>query len=136
MGVYAPIYAKAAILQAPSQDSRHSASYDDRGTQASALINAARDPGGSIGISSIANVLWHREQLHQTRIVEHPVGQCSLPPKVQQQAIGWVGQQVKAQASFLAYLDALGVMALIAREATPLVLILRKVKLGGGARGH
>jgi len=33
--------------------------------QASALLNAARNTGGSIGISLVANVLWDREQFHQ-----------------------------------------------------------------------
>jgi MFS transporter, DHA2 family, multidrug resistance protein len=134
------------------------ASYDgippDKIGQASALINAARNTGGSIGISLISNVLWRREQLHQTRLVEHAIpssiqyqetlhqmtryflGQGSLPPQAQQQAIGWIGQQIQVQASFLAYMDAFGAMALIALAATPLALILRKVKLGGSVRGH
>jgi MFS transporter, DHA2 family, multidrug resistance protein len=37
---------------------------------ASALINAARNTGGSIGISLANNVLAHREQFHQSRLVE------------------------------------------------------------------
>ena len=42
-----------------------------RPDQASALINAARNTGGSIGVSLLANVLAHREQFHQNRLVEH-----------------------------------------------------------------
>src|SRR6201987_4161824 len=38
--------------------------------QASALINAARNTGGSIGVSLVSNVLTHREQFHQSRLVE------------------------------------------------------------------
>jgi MFS transporter, DHA2 family, multidrug resistance protein len=34
------------------------------------LINAARNTGGSIGISLASNVLAHREQFHQSRLVE------------------------------------------------------------------
>ena len=45
------------------------ASYDrlppGKTDQASALLNAARNTGGSIGISLVANVLWDREQFHQ-----------------------------------------------------------------------
>ena len=37
---------------------------------ASALINAARNTGGSIGVSLVSNVLTHREQFHQSRLVE------------------------------------------------------------------
>jgi len=42
----------------------------DKTDQASALINAARNTGGSIGISIASNVLAHREQFHQSRLVE------------------------------------------------------------------
>jgi DHA2 family multidrug resistance protein len=41
--------------------------------QASVLINAARNTGGSIGVSVVSNVLTHREQFHQNRLVEQVV---------------------------------------------------------------
>src|SRR6202008_5211155 len=60
------------------------ASYDgippDKTGQASALINAARNTGGSIGISLISNVLWRREQFHQNMLVDQ-----ALPSGVQYQ---------------------------------------------------
>jgi MFS transporter, DHA2 family, multidrug resistance protein len=43
----------------------------DKTDQASALINAARNTGGSIGISLVSNVVAHREQFHQSRLIEH-----------------------------------------------------------------
>ena len=53
------------------------ASYDgippDKTDQASALLNAARNTGGSIGVSLASNVLAHREQFHQSRLVEHVI---------------------------------------------------------------
>jgi DHA2 family multidrug resistance protein len=136
-----------------------SASYDgippDKTGQASALINAARNTGGSIGISLISNVLWRREQFHQTRLVDQAlpssaqyqdtlhqmtnyfVGQGSPLIEAQRQTIAWIGQQVQLQASFLAYMDAFWVLTLLALAAVPLALSLRKVKLGGGApAGH
>jgi MFS transporter, DHA2 family, multidrug resistance protein len=127
----------------------------DKTDQASALINAARNTGGSIGISIAANVLEHREQFHQSRLVEsvipsgvqlqdtlhqvtsYFVGQGSSLLQAQQQAIQWIGQQVQTQASFLAYMDAFWVLMLIALSMVPLALALRKVKLGGAApMGH
>lgn len=123
----------------------------DKTGQASALINAARNTGGSIGVSLISNVVWDRQQFHQTRLVEHAIpsstqyqdtlhqmtnyflGQGSLPPQAGQQAIDWIGQQMRLQASFLAYIDAFGVLAVTAPAAVPLGLALRKVKLGGAA---
>jgi MFS transporter, DHA2 family, multidrug resistance protein len=118
---------------------------------ASALINAARNTGGSIGVSLASNVLNHREQFHQSRLIEHAIpssvgyqttlqqatqyflGQGSLLPEAQQQAVSWIGQQVQAQASFLAYMDVFWVLMLISLAAVPLALSLRKVKLGGPA---
>jgi MFS transporter, DHA2 family, multidrug resistance protein len=131
------------------------ASYDGippgKTDQASALMNAARNTGGSIGISIVSNVLAHREQFHQGRLVEHVipssvqyqdtlqqvtnyfVAQGSSLIQAQQQAIGWIGQQVQTQASFLGYVDAFWVLMLISLAAVPLALTLRKVKLGGPA---
>jgi hypothetical protein len=135
------------------------ASYDgippDKTGQASALINAARNTGGSIGISLISNVLWRREQFHQSRLVDQTlpssvqyqdtlhqmtnyfVGQGTSPAEAPHQAIARIGQQVLTQASFLAYMDALWMLMLVALAAVPLALSLRNVKLGGGApAGH
>ncbi len=135
------------------------ASYDgipsDKTDQASALINAARNTGGSIGISIVSNVLTHREQFHQSRLVEQIVP-SSIPyqdtlhqmtqffvqqgnalVQAQQQAIQAIGQQIQTQAAFLGYVDAFWVLTLISLSAVPLALTLRKVKLGGPAHmGH
>jgi MFS transporter, DHA2 family, multidrug resistance protein len=135
------------------------ASYDGvpatKTDQASALMNAARNTGGSIGISLVSNVLTHREQFHQSRLVENAipsnvqyqetlkqvtnyfVAQGSSLIQAQQQAVHWIGQQIGAQASFLAYMDAFWVLMLISLAAVPLALTLRKMKLGGPAHmGH
>jgi MFS transporter, DHA2 family, multidrug resistance protein len=131
------------------------ASYDgipqNRIDMASALINAARNTGGSIGVSLASNLLQHREQFHQSRLIEHVMpaspqyqntlqqathyflAQGSLPPEARQQAVGWIGQQVQAQASYLAYMDIFWVLTLLSLAAVPLALSLRKVKLGGAA---
>jgi DHA2 family multidrug resistance protein len=123
----------------------------NRVDMASALINAARNTGGSIGISIASNVLAHREQFHQSRLIGRAIpssmqyqdtlqrmthyflAQGSLPPEAQQQAVGWIGQQVQAQSSFLAYMDVFWVLMLLSLAAVPLALSLRKVKLGGAA---
>ena len=135
------------------------ASYDgipaDKTDQASALINAARNTGGSIGVALASNVLAHREQFHQNRLIEHAIpsnvpyqqtleqvtnyfaAQGSSLLQAKQQAIHWIGQQMQAQASLLAYMDVFWVLMLIALVAVPLALTLRRVKLGGAAPvGH
>jgi MFS transporter, DHA2 family, multidrug resistance protein len=135
------------------------ASYDgippNKTDQASALINAARNTGSSIGVSIISNVLAHRGQFHQSRLVEQvlpssPQYQDTLQQvtnfftahgsslaQAHDQAIQWIGQQVQSQASFLAYMDAFWVLMLTSLSAVPLALTLRKVKLGGAVHmGH
>jgi MFS transporter, DHA2 family, multidrug resistance protein len=135
------------------------ASYDGipptKTDQASALINAARNTGGSIGVSIVSNVLTHREQFHQNRLIEQVIpsspqyqdtlqqvtnffaSQGSSLAQAHGQAIQWIGQQVQTQASFLAYMDAFWVLMLIALSAVPLALTLRKVRLGGAVHvGH
>jgi MFS transporter, DHA2 family, multidrug resistance protein len=118
---------------------------------ASALINAARNTGGSIGISLANNILFHREQFHQSRLVElvnpstsqyrdtlnqvtnYFVAQGASLAHAQQQAFAWIGQQVQTQAAYLAYIDVFWALMLISAAAIPLALSLRKVKLGGPA---
>ena len=136
------------------------ASYDglrpDQTDQASALINAARNTGGSIGVSVASNVLAHREQWHQSRLVEHVMPSNpayfstmqnlqqlfaqhgASAPDAQNQALGLIGQQVQVQASYLAYIDVFYVLAIISASAIPLALILRNVNLkaGGGGGAH
>ena len=117
--------------------------------QASALINAARNTGGSIGISLAANVLERREQFHQSRLSEHVVpsstqyqdtlqhmtnyflAQGSPLIEAQQQAFAWIGQTVQAQASLLAYIDVYWVLMLVALASIPLALSLRNIEIGG-----
>src|SRR5262249_28375914 len=98
------------------------ASYDgiaqSKTDQPSALINAARNTRGPIAVSIVSNVLTHRQQFHQSRLVEsvlpssvqyqdtlhrmtdYFVAQGNSLLQAQQQAIQWIGQQVQAQASF------------------------------------
>ena len=135
------------------------ASYDgipsDKTDQASALINAARNTGGSIGVSIVSNVLTHRQQFHQNRLIEQVVPSSSPYQNTLQQitayfeahgfslaqahdqAVQWIAAQVQTQASFLSYVDAFWVLMLIALAAVPLALTLRNVKLGSAvSMGH
>src|ERR1700721_866479 len=69
------------------------ASYDgippSRTDQASALINAARNTGGSIGVSIVSNVLTHREQFHQSRLVEQVTPSSTQYQDTLQQVTGF-----------------------------------------------
>ena len=84
---------------------------------------------------AIPSSVQYQDTLHQ--MTNYFLGQGSSLAQAQQQAIGWIGQQVQTQASFLAYMDAFWVLALIALAAMLLGLSLRKVKLGRAApAGH
>jgi DHA2 family multidrug resistance protein len=128
----------------------------DQTNQASAMINAARNIGGSIGVCIASNVLAHRQQWHQSRLVEHIVPSSPAYHETLQtmsryfaergattadataQATAWIGQQVQTQASFLAYIDVFHVLMLVVLCAIPLALILSNVNLkeGGGGGMH
>lgn len=135
------------------------ASYDglrpEQTDMASALMNAARNTGGSIGVSLAANVLADAEQLHLSRLAEHVTpssvqyqqtlarlvqyfgAQGSSPAQAHGQAIAWIGAQAQTQASLLAYIDVFSTLMALALLTIPLALMLRKVKLGGAApAGH
>lgn len=135
------------------------ASYDGlppgKTDQASALMNAARNIGGSLCISLAVNVLAFRQQFHQSRLAEHVfpssvqyqetlkrvtdyfTAHGSSLVDAQQEAFAWIGQQVQSQASFLAYIDVFWTLMLVSAAAVPLALILRNTRLGAAAPvGH
>jgi MFS transporter, DHA2 family, multidrug resistance protein len=135
------------------------ASYDglkpSQTDMASALLNAARNTGGSMGVSLANNVLAHREQFHQNRLAEAAIpsaipyqqtmtqathyfaGMGAAPGEAKAQAFAWIGQQLQNQASLLAYIDVFWILMLMAIVAIPLALMLRNVKLGARApAGH
>jgi MFS transporter, DHA2 family, multidrug resistance protein len=128
----------------------------EKTNQGSALMNVARNLGGSIGISLANVVLTQRSQMHQARLVENtvpssPAFQSALqqmthyftqrgaaPAAAHNQAIGLIGQMVQLQATILAYIDVFYVCAIVAAIMIPIVLIMvRRVRLGQvSAAGH
>jgi DHA2 family multidrug resistance protein len=125
------------------------ASYDgippSKTDQASALINLARNFGGSMGVSLSQTVLARREQFHQSRLVEH-VGSWNpfyadtlnhvqayfrahtATGSVGGASMAFIGQLVQTQAMILAYIDVFVALAVIAVVMVPLALSLRSVK--------
>ncbi|HUC48831.1 MAG TPA: DHA2 family efflux MFS transporter permease subunit [Xanthobacteraceae bacterium] len=128
----------------------------DQTNQASALMNIARNVGGSIGISAANVVLTQREQFHQARLVENtipssPVFQSTLSQMTKyfmshgsaagdasSLAMSMIGQMIRTQATILAYIDVFHVCAIAAALMIPLVLIMvRRVQIHGHAAiGH
>ncbi|MET4235323.1 DHA2 family multidrug resistance protein [Bradyrhizobium sp. i1.4.4] len=134
------------------------ASYDgvpsDKTNQASALINVARNIGGSMGVALAQTVLAQRQQFHQSRLIEHAApsdlgyqqtidamtryfqAQGSNPSDAAAEAIAWVGKTLQQQVDFLAYIDVFWMLAIIAVLMIPTAAVLRPIDLGAPARGH
>ena len=130
------------------------ASYDGippaKTDQASALINLARNFGGSMGVALSQTVLARREQFHQSRLAEHlgswnPFYNDALG-RIQTYlngraatgsssgtSIAVVGQTVQSQATILAYIDVFVALGMIAAVMVPLALTLRSVNRSIGA---
>ena len=134
------------------------ASYDglppDKTNQASALINVARNIGGSMGVALAQSALAQRQQFHQSRLVEHIApsdlgyqqtidavtryfqSQGSNASDAAGQALAWVGQTLQQQVDFLAYIDVFWLLAMIGVVMVPIALSLKHIDLGAPARGH
>jgi MFS transporter, DHA2 family, multidrug resistance protein len=119
--------------------------------QASALINVARNLGGSIGVSMATTILAQRAQFHQVRLTEHLVpsspqyqevlqqaavhfaSQGASHVDAQHQAVGWLGQLVQNQSSLLSYIDVFWIFGVIAVLLVPLAFLLGPVGQRGAA---
>ena len=115
--------------------------------QASALINVARNLGGSIGVSLTTTELAQRTQFHQSRLVEtiipstlnyqegvarisqYFLAQGTPRASAQQLAIAWIDQLIGNQAMLLAYIDVFWATAVFALFMIPVALLLRRIDL-------
>jgi DHA2 family multidrug resistance protein len=134
------------------------ASYDgvppDKTNQASALINVARNIGGSMGVALAQTILAQRQQFHQSRLIEHAApsdlgyqqtieamtryfqAQGSNASDAASQAVAWAGRTLQQQVDFLAYIDVFWTLAIIAVLMIPIAAVLRPIDLRAPARGH
>jgi MFS transporter, DHA2 family, multidrug resistance protein len=123
---------------------------------ASALINVARNLGGSIGVSLANTELTQRSQFHQSRLVENltpssPAFQSALhnltqhftqfgsAASAQGRAMGYMGHLVADQAALMGYIDIFYSWSIFAAVLVPAVLLLiRRIgpASGQGAVGH
>jgi len=119
-------------------------------TEGSALINVARNLGGSIGVSLANTELLQRSQFHQARLMENtipssPVFQSTLnqitqyfahsgsPASAQARAMGYIGKLVSEQATLMAYIDVFYTWSVFAALLIPVVLLLiRRTAPGAG----
>jgi MFS transporter, DHA2 family, multidrug resistance protein len=116
---------------------------------ASALINLARNFGGSIGISFAATLLTRREQFHQSRLTEyaqqlnpsypgyaHSLGSVLDTPADSATTLASVYQNLTDQATLLSYLDDFKVLGLIFLALLPLLLLVKPGHAHAAGVGH
>jgi MFS transporter, DHA2 family, multidrug resistance protein len=112
---------------------------------ASSLFNMLRNTGAAIGIALMTNSLLSREQVHQSRLVEHfsvfdawrlqaigahmpgsPVFQYS--PGIPHQQLGVIYRLVQAQSAMLAFNDIYWIIAIATIPLIPLCFLLPSLK--------
>ena len=121
--------------------------------QASALMNVARNLGGTIGISSVQTMLAQRSQWHQARLVEtlnplNPnyvhgldgatqglIGAGQSTVAAQGQALAQLYRALGRQAQMLSYIDVFHTLMIVVFAVMPLLLIMRGAPAGQEAPG-
>jgi len=130
--LFVPITTMAYIGLRPSESN-----------QASALMNVARNLGGTIGISSAQTMLAQRQQVHQAHMVEtlsplnpnYAGGIAQLThaliahgqPQIQagQEAVAMLYRTAGQQAQMLSYIDVFHTLMLVVFGAIPLLLLMQ-----------
>ncbi len=108
--------------------------------QASALMNVARNLGGTIGISTVQTMLAQREQFHQARLVEHlnplnpnyvqGLGKIThdlsgVGAGAPMAGLGKLYAAVQQQAAMLSYIDVFQVLMIAVFACIPLLLLMK-----------
>ncbi|HEX4050096.1 MAG TPA: DHA2 family efflux MFS transporter permease subunit [Steroidobacteraceae bacterium] len=138
--LFVPISVVAYVGLAPNESN-----------QASAMMNVARNLGGTIGISTVQTLLTRREQLFQSRMVttlnplnpNYTVGLNQIihgltargqsAANASAAATAALYQTVQRQAMMLSFIDIFYILMIVVIVAIPLLLLLQKP---GGAAGR
>jgi DHA2 family multidrug resistance protein len=121
----------------------------EKNNEVSGMVNLMRNLGGSVGISLIQTLIAQRSQLHQHRLVGYisPYNYHFLSafeqlrslmlqrgmPRPTAQAHAFLYQQVQTQASSLAFIDTLWILAIVTLCTIPLVIFMRGSDVGSTA---
>jgi DHA2 family multidrug resistance protein len=144
-----------AFLFIPINTAAYSSLPKNKSNDASAMMNLARNLGGSVGISAANTLLTRRGQYHQSVLASHvtPFNPMvsrtmhglsstfsthggSAPADALLQGRRMIYQLVQQQAQMLAYIDVFWVLAVACACMIPIVLLMKKNKPGTGGMGH
>ncbi len=118
-----------------------------KNNSASALVNLARNLGGSFGISLAQTWLARRSQFHQARLVSHLTPYDAtyrqaterlmhIAPGNARTGLAALYHSVQAQATMMAYIDIYYLLGWICLLLLPLVFLLGKARPGQISAGH
>jgi DHA2 family multidrug resistance protein len=120
----------------------------------SGIVNLARNMGGDVGIAFVTTLIARRSQLHQVRLTSHTssydpnlgatldrlsgafVRAGSSSVEAAKKAMAVVYRQTLAQATTLAYLDAIRILGIATALMIPLLFLTRQTKSAGAPGGH
>jgi DHA2 family multidrug resistance protein len=114
-------------------------------TTGAALLNLARNIGGSVGISIVGAQLVRMTQVAHADIAQHITDQTipSASPDLLQTiapqgatALAIINAEVTRQALFIAYLDDFKLMMLVSFAVLPLLLLMRRGRQVGTGGQH
>jgi DHA2 family multidrug resistance protein len=133
-----------AFLFVPIQTISYIGSTGKDSNQISAILNLARNLGGSIGISAVTTLIARRAQVHQQFLVAHVGNSDSIygnrvaalhstlmraglsETGARAQSIGRLYNSVLVQAQLLGYVDTFGILAGVCFLMIPLAFLARR----------
>jgi DHA2 family multidrug resistance protein len=125
----------------------------EQSNQASALMNVARNLGGTIGIATVETMLTQRQQFHQARLVEtlnplNPnyaaglgqitralIGHGQSAANAPREALAQLYVALERQSSMLSYVDVFYLLMIVVFASIPLLLFMRGQGAGEGGSG-
>ena len=108
-----------------------SAVAHDLAEDASGLFNAARNLGGSMGLSAIGALQEQRITFHTVRLTESVSANSVLGQATEaQQGVGALFQQIEGQAVVMAFADLYWILGVVIVMMIPLVLLLKPLPKG------
>jgi DHA2 family multidrug resistance protein len=140
-----------AFLFVPISTVAYATITPGKNNAASALVNLARNIGGSFGIAFVTTLLARRQQYHHSVLVQSltpgdPEYSAALQRMTQmfmhygagavdamRQAQAMIMGQLERQATMLAFIDSFHLLGWVFLALLPFVFLLRRVKLGKGA---
>ena len=113
-----------------------------KNNNASALVNLARNIGGSVGISLVTTFLDRRQQFHQSRLTDHVTTYSHAfhhmydlltPHFGDHRAMLMISHRLQQQAGMLAYVDCFFVLSIAFATMIPFVFLLKPIRAGRSA---